>query len=161
MLELEFVVLGELTRAAKIGGLPLLFELDLFAERIPQPALDQIDGEIGDIDADPFAPEFLRRVNGGAASAKWIEHDIPRIAARADDAFEKGLRFLCREAETLLSLRVDGRDVRPNVAEWFTSLFIEVALETRHFTWGGLDHQTLGVCLRHSLLCPSPNAGHT
>ena len=94
MLELEFVVLGELTRAAEIGRLSLFFELDFFAERVPQPALDQIDREIGDIDADPFAPEFLRRVNGSSASAKWIEHHIAGIAARADNTLEQCL-WLC------------------------------------------------------------------
>ena len=78
MLELEFVVLGQLTRAAEIGGLSLFFELDFFAEGIAQPALDQIDREIGDIDADPLPAEFLRRVNGGAASAKRIEHHVAR-----------------------------------------------------------------------------------
>src|SRR5205807_4788033 len=104
MLELEFVVLGELTRAAKIGGLSLFFELDFFAECVAQPALDQIDREISDIDADPLPPEFLRRVNGGATSAKRIKHHIARIAACADDAFQKCLRFLGRITETLLCL---------------------------------------------------------
>src|SRR6266513_1906007 len=53
MLELELVELGEALRAFEIGGLAFFFEFDLFAERISQSALDQIDSEIGDVDPDP------------------------------------------------------------------------------------------------------------
>jgi hypothetical protein len=62
-----------------------------------------------------LTPELLRGVNGRAASAKWIEYDIARIARRADDALEKRLRFLCWVTETLLSLRTDGADIIPEV----------------------------------------------
>ncbi|MGI8437040.1 MAG: hypothetical protein ACR2NX_09085 [Chthoniobacterales bacterium] len=42
MLELEFVVLGQLPRASEIGGLALLLELDLLAKGVAPPPLDQI-----------------------------------------------------------------------------------------------------------------------
>src|SRR5437588_6947871 len=52
MLKLELIQLGESLRALEIGWLTFLDELDFFTERIGQPALDQIDREIGDINAD-------------------------------------------------------------------------------------------------------------
>ena len=88
MLELEFVELRKPLGALEIGRLTFLFKLDLFAERVLQPPLDQVDCEIGNIDPDPLASELLRSVNGCAASTEWIENNISGIAARADDAFE-------------------------------------------------------------------------
>jgi hypothetical protein len=70
MLELEFVEFSQRLRAREIRRLTFLFELDLFAEGIFQPALDQINREIGDVDPDPSPPELLRSVNCCAATAK-------------------------------------------------------------------------------------------
>ena len=55
MLELKFIKLSEPLRAREIGWLTFFFELDFFAERIFQPALDQIDREISDVDPDPLS----------------------------------------------------------------------------------------------------------
>ena len=73
------------------------------AKRIFEPSLDEIDGEIGDINANPSPPEFVRRVNGGPAAAEGIEDDVALVGARFDDAFEERLRFLCRIAEALVA----------------------------------------------------------
>ena len=54
MLKLEFVELSESLGAREVGRLAFFFKLDLFAERILQSALDQIDRQIGDIDPDPL-----------------------------------------------------------------------------------------------------------
>src|SRR5439155_26785750 len=55
MLKLELVELSKALGAPEIGWLTFLFELNLFAERIFQAALDQVDGEIRDVDPDPLS----------------------------------------------------------------------------------------------------------
>ncbi len=88
MLELEFIELSKSLGAGEIRWLAFFFKLDLFTERIFQSALDQIDREIGDVDPDPLSTEFLRGVNGCAASAERIKHHVSGIARRADNAFQ-------------------------------------------------------------------------
>jgi hypothetical protein len=80
MLKLEFVELSESLCAFEISWLPFFFEFDLLAEGIFQATLNQIDREIGDVDADPLSPKLLRCVNRRAAAAKRIEHNIAGIA---------------------------------------------------------------------------------
>jgi hypothetical protein len=46
---------------------------------VAQALLDQRNGEMGDVDADPLPVQLLRRVHGGAATAKRIEHHIAFI----------------------------------------------------------------------------------
>src|SRR5208283_2758934 len=77
MLELEFVQLRQPFGAAQISGLSALFKLDFFAEGIFETAFDEVDGEIGDINADPLAAELLRGMNRCAAAAEWVENDVP------------------------------------------------------------------------------------
>ena len=55
MLELKLVIFSQLLCALKISGLTFLFEFNLFAERVFQAALDQIDREIGNVDPDPLS----------------------------------------------------------------------------------------------------------
>src|SRR6266516_2732955 len=107
MLELELVVFSQLLCACEIGWLTFLFKLDLFAKRIFQSALDQIDGEISNVDPNPLATELLRGVNRRAAPAKRIEHHIAGTARCADDALKQRLRCLRWIAKSLLSLRSD------------------------------------------------------
>src|SRR5438132_11599961 len=106
MLELEFVELSKPLGACEIGRLTFFFEFDLFAKCILQSPLDQIDREISDVDADPLSPEFLRRMNRRAASAKRIEHHIAGFSARLDNSFEQRQRLLGRKSKTLLRLRI-------------------------------------------------------
>ena len=117
MLELEFIVLGQLLCAGEIGRLTFLFKLDFFTERIFQSALDEIDRKIGDVDADPLAPKFLRRVNGRAASAKRIEHYISGICGGGDYPLHESQRLLCGVPKTLIRKIVHRPDVRPDVLE--------------------------------------------
>src|SRR5436309_1525061 len=114
MLELEFVELRQSLRAFEIRRLTFFFKLDLFAKRIFQSALDQIDREIRDVDADPLSIQLLGRVNSRAASAKRIEHHIAGIARCADDALKQRLRFLCWIAETFLRLRINRENICPD-----------------------------------------------
>ena len=55
MLELEFIELSKSLGAGEIRWLAFFFKLDLFAEGIFQPPLNQIDGEISDVDPDPLS----------------------------------------------------------------------------------------------------------
>ena len=75
----------------------------------------QRDGEMRDVYADPLAARLVRGDDGRATAAKWIERHVARIAAGGDDAFEQCNRFLRGIAESFLSLRIDRRNVYPNL----------------------------------------------
>ena len=59
--------------------------------------LDEGDRELGDVDANPLAAEFLGGVNRGAATAERIKDYVAGIAAGGDNALQEGHGFLCRE----------------------------------------------------------------
>ena len=81
-LELVRVLLGQLRCASRVGRLAddLVGVLDLGAEGIAQALLDQGDGQVGDVDADPAAAELLRGGDRRAAAAEGIEHDVAFVA---------------------------------------------------------------------------------
>ncbi len=56
-------------------------ELQVVAVGVKQPLFDERDSELGDIDADPLATEFLQGVNRCTAAAEWVEHHVAGIAA--------------------------------------------------------------------------------
>ncbi len=62
VLELVFVLFGELGGSGYVGGFAndLVGFADVVAEGIVEAGLDEADGEVGDVDADPAAVEFLR-----------------------------------------------------------------------------------------------------
>ena len=99
MLELELVLFRQPLCAAKVGRVAQFLKLQILAERIAQPALDQIDGEIGDINADPLPPGLLCRVYRRAATAERVEHHVAFVAARGNDAFQQSQWLLRRIAE--------------------------------------------------------------
>jgi len=103
MLELELIELSEPLRAFEIGWLPFFFELDFFAKCILQPAFDQIDREIRNVDSDPLPPELLRSVNRRPASAERIENYIAGIARCVNYPFEESNRFLRSESKFLVA----------------------------------------------------------
>ena len=72
-------------------------------EGVAQALLDQADGEVGDVDADPMPPEFLRRMDGGAAAAERVEHHVAGVGGGVDDAFEQGEGFLGGVAEAFMT----------------------------------------------------------
>ncbi len=132
MLELELVQFRQALCALEIRRLTLLLKLQFLAERIAQPALDEIDGEIGDINADPLATQLLRRVNRRAATAKRVEHNIAGIGAGFDDAFEKGLWLLGRVAEKLFPQALNWPQICPHIAQSYTFHLVEVTLIRRN-----------------------------
>jgi hypothetical protein len=49
-------------------------------EGVFQAALNQADGEVRHVYADPLPAKLLRGVNRGAATAEWIKHNVAGIA---------------------------------------------------------------------------------
>ena len=43
---------------------------------------EQADGEVGDVDADPFRIQRLRRRDGRSAAAEWIENNVLSLVRR-------------------------------------------------------------------------------
>jgi hypothetical protein len=78
-LEFMLVAQGEIARGGNVLGHADRLELRVCAEGIAQAALDQRDGEVGDVDADPLPAEFLRGVNRGVAATERVEHDIAGV----------------------------------------------------------------------------------
>ena len=102
----------------------LVRSLDGLAELVVQTLLDEADGEVGDVDADPAAIEALRGGDGSAATAEGIENYVAFVGAGLDDAFEQGFGLLRWVAEALLGLGVEAGIsvntswiVRPHLAE--------------------------------------------
>ena len=90
--------------------------LDLRAEGVGEALLDEADGEVGDVDADPAAVEALRDLDGGAAAAEGVEDEVAFVGTGFDDAFEEGFGLLGGVAETLLGLGVDGWNIAPRLS---------------------------------------------
>ena len=74
------------------------------AVAVLQAVLHEGDAEVGDVDAEPAAAEALGGVDGGAAAAEGVEHDVAGVAAGADDALEEGKGFLGGVAEAFLGV---------------------------------------------------------
>jgi hypothetical protein len=55
LLELPLVQFRQRLRAAEIRGLSFFLKLRVIAESVFEPAFDEVDGEVGDINANPFA----------------------------------------------------------------------------------------------------------
>jgi len=72
-----------------------------------------VDGEVRDVDSNPASPEAFGRLDGGAAAAERVEHKVPLVAARRDNALQESHRLLRRPTQALLGLGVDRRDVVP------------------------------------------------
>ncbi|MCU1247701.1 MAG: hypothetical protein JWQ49_730 [Edaphobacter sp.] len=74
-LELKFVLFGELRGSGYVGRFADDFVglANVVGEGVVEARLDEADGEVGDVDADPAAVEFLRDLDGGAAAAEGIE----------------------------------------------------------------------------------------
>lgn len=60
----------------------------MLTEGVLQSLRDYVDREVGDVNSDPAASEPLRRVDGGATSAKRVQHNVTRVAARFDNSLK-------------------------------------------------------------------------
>jgi len=81
-LELVGVLGGEGARPRPVHRLAdgLVGGGDLGAELVAQALLDQGDGQVGDVNADPAAAQLLRRGDGGAAAAEGVQHHVALLA---------------------------------------------------------------------------------
>ena len=95
------------------------FALDLVVlagdqpKRVLEPGLDERDGQVRDVDADPATAELLRRDRRRAAAAEGVEDDVALIGRGADDALEQRLGLLSWVAEALGGFARQRRDVCP------------------------------------------------
>ena len=95
----------------RFGGGGLLYpaaaghEFQPGAVGVLQAVLDEGNGELRHVNADPVAAEFLGGVNGRAAAAERVQHHVAGIAAGLDDPLQQRHRLLRRVAETFLGLR--------------------------------------------------------
>jgi hypothetical protein len=90
-----------------------------------------VDGEVRDVDSNPASPEAFGRLDGGAAAAERVEHKVPLVAARRDNALQESHRLLRRIAEPLFRPRVQA-DVRPDVLQRHAGLLVQVPLIDGH-----------------------------
>ena len=89
MLELIGIVVRQPLRRREVARHADDVEPRRLAIALAQALLDKSDREMGDIDADPVAPEPLRRIDRRAASAERIEHRVAGIGRCRHDPFEQ------------------------------------------------------------------------
>ena len=59
-----------------------------------QPLLDQRNGYVRNVNANPCAAELLCCMDRGAAAAEWIKHHVARVRGGSNDAFQQSNRLL-------------------------------------------------------------------
>ena len=94
-LEFVFVVRGQLPRRRQIARYAIDVECGL-RKGVAQAVADEADGQMGHVDSEPAAIEFIRRMNGGAAATKGIKHHIALIGGGLEDALQQGDVFRTR-----------------------------------------------------------------
>jgi hypothetical protein len=92
-LELVEVVLCEFLSARNVGGLPSdHVEHRIGAEGVPQTDLDQVDGQVRNVDPDPLATEALSGIDGSARTRK--KGRAPRCRGTSPDSLVHAPRLL-------------------------------------------------------------------
>ena len=96
ILKLVFVIGCELGGPGNIFKFPNDFVgvAYLLSEGVSEAGLDEADGEVSDIDADPGAIELLRNLYGGATTAKRVKNDVAFVAACFEDSFKESFGLL-------------------------------------------------------------------
>ena len=126
-LELVFVVVGQRSRTAKVLGRAVHFK-GYTGKGILEPLFNQRYGKVRDVDAYPLPAQFLRRMSCRSAAAEGVKHKITLAARCIDNALQQRKRLLRRIAQPLLRLRVQRRDVVPEIRDWGALLFVKIAL---------------------------------
>ena len=124
VLELVFVALGEVFGGFEVFGLAddLVGGGDSLSECVGEPHFDQVDREVGNVDADPVPVEFLGGGDGRSAATEGVENSVAFPAGCGEDAFKKSLWFLRRISQTLFGALVDAVDVGPDITHGDRSL---------------------------------------
>jgi hypothetical protein len=110
------------------------------------------------VDANPVPPELLGSVDCRPAAAEGVKDDIALVGRCGDNALKQSQRLLGRITEALLSLRVEGRNIRPDVRQRRSRHFIEVTLKSRH-SGLGIDQASFIMVPLHSLFSPAQHPG--
>ena len=100
-------------------------EFQAGAVGVLQAVLDEGNGELRHVNADPVATEFLGGVNRRAAAAERIQHHVAGIAAGLDDPLQQRHGLLRRVAETFVRCISNPLNVCPNIANGFSFLLVE------------------------------------
>ena len=148
-----FVAQSKVARGVEVFGRAVNFKFTTRLERVFEPFLDERNGEVRDVYADPFAFEFLRGVNGCAAAAEWIKNHVTFIAAGFDDALQKRERLLRGIAERLRAGR--NFDVVPKITDRNSFLFVKITLESGNSLTAEHNDQTLCAGFEHPAFCPA------
>src|ERR1035437_692484 len=96
---------------------------------VQQTLLDEVDGDIGDVDTYPPPLETHSRVDGGTTTAEWIKNDVALIATGRNNAFHQLEWLLGFISEFLGGPVVDRLNVRPNILDHLTRHLIKVLLD--------------------------------
>lgn len=124
-LELVFVSQGEVGGTGEIGGGAVDFKLGV-GEGVLHAFFDEGDGEVGDVDADPVAVEFLGGVDGGAAAAEGVEDEIAGVGGGEEDAYEEGEGFLGGVAEAFGGLGIYWENISNDILHRNAWSFIQI-----------------------------------
>ena len=114
-----------------------------------------------DVDAYPFAPELLGRVDRRTATAERIDHHVARVAAGPNDAFKQGYGLLRGVAEIFRLGSVQVFNIVPEISNGLPLHFIQIPLVTGNTSRLGLCDPPLIICRPHPLLCPPPDSRDT
>jgi hypothetical protein len=87
-LELALIPLSQILSASKILRSAMNLELD-FWKGVLQPPLNQADCQVCNINPNPTPIEFLRSVDGRAATTKGVKHCIAFIRRNRDHPFQQ------------------------------------------------------------------------
>ena len=139
--------------------LPRLEVVNIDAQ-IQQTVGDVIGGILTAVDANPTAAPVLGGDQCGGAAGKGIQHDVAIIAGCPDNALVQFHRFLVRAAPPFFGLRIQGRNIRPNIVESFAFLLVQIANIARDIARFRLHDAAGRNFLPHSLFRPPPGAGH-
>src|SRR5258705_171284 len=90
-LELVRVGCGKLLGAGGILGLAdhAVRLLDLLTERVLESVPNQVNGQVGHVDADPASVQTMGDGDRCAAATERIEHSVTLVAARKHDPLQK------------------------------------------------------------------------
>ena len=83
---------------------------------------------MGNIHPKPPAMQFLRDGNRRAAAAEEIRHEIAFVGTRQQQAFQQSFGLLRRIAQPFLRLRVNRRNICPNIINREANRLVKIML---------------------------------
>jgi hypothetical protein len=105
-----------------------------------------VDGETAEVSGDPSPARLLGNDGRGATAHETVEDKVAGVGGRGDDPLQESIGLLGPVAGPVLSLRVDRRDVLPEVVDDAAFGLVEIALQLWAFALVvGIPDATLGV----------------